>query len=155
MALFTAKEDNRTVFVCGVTAFLLLIFRLYKSYRDHKLRHSNGCEPPLTYPHRDGILGAGHIAKLIKAKRNHWLPTAFTQIFDDTGPEVNTVGLYMIGKKSYWTRDAENIRAIMSSQFSDWGLPPARKLTFATCLGGGIFGVDGPEWEHSRAATKL
>lgn len=42
----------------------------------------------------------------------------------------------------------------MSSKFSDWGLPSARKATFRTCLGGGIFGVDGKEWEHSRAMLK-
>ncbi|KAG9251383.1 cytochrome P450 alkane hydroxylase-like protein [Emericellopsis atlantica] len=151
-----ATVDARTA-IYSVFGFIIvyqILSRLYNGIRDYQLSTSNGCQPPPTYPHKDGVLGLHHLLTLIKAKKINRVPTAFCEMFDDTGSNVNTIGHYVLGKKSYWTRDADNIKAILHSSFQDWGLPPARKATFDACLGGGIFGVDGAEWEHSRAMLK-
>lgn len=142
-------------FATPLVVFLLIIgHRLFQSLCDYQLSHTHGCKPPPTYPHKDGYLGLHHVFSLLKAKKENRLPTEFSELFNTTGRDVHTLGHYILGKKSYWTRDPENIKAVLSSKFSDWGLPSARKATFKTCLGGGIFGVDGKEWEHSRAVLK-
>ncbi|KAF7562616.1 hypothetical protein G7046_g1527 [Stylonectria norvegica] len=125
-----------------------------RSYINRKRCSSNGCLPPPSYPHTDGVLGLKHLRSLIQAKQEKRLPTAFSSIFTETGPAVHTLAHYALGRKTYWTRDPENIKAVLSSSFEDWCLPPARISAFAACWGGGIFGADGAEWEHSRAMLR-
>ncbi|KAK7419772.1 hypothetical protein QQX98_003144 [Neonectria punicea] len=134
---------------------ILLVASKLRTWYTHRRRcSSNGCLPPPAYPHRDGILGLAHLRTLIQARREKRLPTAFSSIFTDTGADVHTVTYCTLGSTTYWTIDADNIKAVLSSQFGDWGLPQARIAAFAACWGGGIFGADGAEWEHSRAMLR-
>lgn len=154
---YTFDRGSIGPWICAAPLILVLFvisYRLFQSVIDYRLSYRNGCKPPPTYPHKDGYLGLHHVFGLLKAKKENRLPTAFSELFETGGPNVHTLGHYVLGKKSYWTRDPENIKAVLSSKFSDWCLPSARKATFKTCLGGGIFGVDGKEWEHSRAMLK-
>ncbi|KAH7118679.1 cytochrome P450 52A1 [Dactylonectria estremocensis] len=138
-----------------ITLVILFVVSKVRSWYIHRRRcSSNGCLPPPAYPHRDGILGLRHLRSLIKARREKRLPTAFSSIFTDTGANVHTVTYSTLGSKTYWTIDADNIKAVLSSKFNDWGLPQARIAAFAACWGGGIFGADGAEWEHSRAMLR-
>ncbi|KAH6896724.1 cytochrome P450 [Thelonectria olida] len=131
------------------------IFSHLQAWRSYRKRSScSGCLPPPSYPHSDGFLGVSHLRSLIKARKEKRLPTAFSSIFTDTGPAVHTVAHYALGKKTYWTIDPDNIRAVLASNFKEWALPPARVAAFSACWGGGIFGADGAEWEHSRAMLR-
>jgi cytochrome P450 len=60
----------------------------------------------------------------------------------------------VFGKKSYWTRDPENVKTLLSTRFSDWQLPAARVTAFNQCWGGGIFGADSHQWKRSRALLR-
>ncbi|KPM38708.1 hypothetical protein AK830_g7851 [Neonectria ditissima] len=133
---------------------LLVATRVRTWYTHRKRCSSNGCLPPPAYPHKDGILGLVHLRTLIKARQEKRLPTAFSSIFTDTGAGVHTLTYTTLGSTTYWTVDADNIKAVLSSSFRDWGLPRARVDAFAACWGGGIFGADGAEWEHSRAMLR-
>ena len=135
--------------LCGFTA----IFFTIRFVGSSATSPPADCNPAPQYPYQ-GFLGFGFISRFKKAKQNHSLPATFCNLFDETGEDINTVRVNVLGKSIHWTRDPENIKTILSSKFSHWELPAPRKATFRICLGGGIFGTDGPEWEHSRAALK-
>lgn len=133
-------------------ALLLLLHHILRYYQYRRKRSANGCRPPPSYPHADGALGIGHFLTVVKAKKEKRLPDLFCSIFGD--PNTHTIAHFMLGKKSYWTREPKNIKALLSSNFKDWGLPNARAKAFSRCWGGGIFGADGHQWEHSRAILR-
>ncbi|KAI6782588.1 cytochrome protein [Emericellopsis cladophorae] len=106
------------------------------------------------FPDPTGSLGLVQIRKIIQAKKQRRLPDVFSSVFDDAGQGVHTVAHHVLGKKSFWTRDPENVKTILSAKFSDWQLPAARVTAFKQCWGGGIFGADGHQWKHSRALLR-
>ncbi|KAJ8122697.1 hypothetical protein ONZ43_g1169 [Nemania bipapillata] len=62
---------------------------------------------------------------------------------------AKTVRLELWGVTGYITTDPENIEAILSTRFEDFGLGN-RKVASNPLLGEGIFSQDGPAWKHSR-----
>lgn len=62
-----------------------------------------------------------------------WSSTAMGRVF------VNTI-------------DPENIKAVLATNFNDFGLGH-RLHTFGPLLGKGIFTTDGAHWEHSRVCA--
>ena len=62
------------------------------------------------------------------------------------GPTYSSITL---GLKFFHTIDPENVKAILATNFSDFGLG-VRYKTFGPLLGRGIFTSDGAAWEHSR-----
>ncbi|KAF2120036.1 n-alkane-inducible cytochrome P450 [Lophiotrema nucula] len=60
-----------------------------------------------------------------------------------------TCCIHLFGQTGYFTVDPENIEAILSTKFEDYGLG-SRRLAFMPLLGEGIFTQDGPAWKRSR-----
>lgn len=73
----------------------------------------------------------------------------FTEYFDIAG----TVRIELFGATGYFTTDPENIEAILSTHFEDWGLGSRRLATYPL-LGEGIFSQDGPAWKRSREVIR-
>ena len=63
---------------------------------------------------------------------------------------LNTFQFRAGGRSVYTTIEPENLKAIQSLDFKNWGLGEQRKSLFAPFLGAGIFTTDGKEWAHSR-----
>ncbi|KAI0122395.1 cytochrome P450 [Daldinia grandis] len=72
-----------------------------------------------------------------------------TEYFDIAG----TARIELFGVTGYFTSDPENIEAILSTRFEDYGLG-SRRLASAPLLGEGIFSQDGSAWKHSRELIK-
>ncbi|MCJ1400858.1 hypothetical protein MMC11_004067 [Xylographa trunciseda] len=70
----------------------------------------------------------------------------FVSIIERTG---NTFEQLLLGIRGIGTRDPENIEAVLSTQFNDFGLG-ARSAHFRPLLGHGIFTQDGAPWRFSR-----
>lgn len=68
-----------------------------------------------------------------------------TKYFDIAG----TVRVELFGITGLFTSDPENIEAILSTRFEDYGLG-SRRLAFLPLLGEGIFVQDGQAWRRSR-----
>lgn len=68
-------------------------------------------------------------------------------------PHVPLFSFTVFGKRQIMTRDPENIKAILSTQFSDFDMSHRRSV-FYPVLGDGIFASDGETWRHSRAVLK-
>ncbi|KAK6346911.1 Protein kinase alk2 [Orbilia brochopaga] len=66
----------------------------------------------------------------------------------------NTYAVRFLGTTSITTSDPVNIKAILTSQFHEFGIGPPRIGSFRPLLGQGIFSIDGPGWEHSRALLR-
>ena len=62
---------------------------------------------------------------------------------------AGTCCIHLFGQTGYFTTDPENIEAILSTNFEDYGLG-SRRLAWLPLLGEGIFTQDGPAWKRSR-----
>ncbi|KAJ5678691.1 n-alkane-inducible cytochrome p450 protein [Penicillium macrosclerotiorum] len=60
-----------------------------------------------------------------------------------------TCRINLFGLTGYFTTDPENVEAILSTSFKDYGLG-SRRLASFPLLGEGIFSQDGLAWKHSR-----
>lgn len=73
--------------------------------------------------------------------------------FEDMGDNVKTAIFYLLGQLIVQTKDPENIKAILATQFNDFSLG-FRHGQFFPLLGDGIFTLDGEDWKHSRAMLR-
>jgi len=62
----------------------------------------------------------------------------------------HTAEVRMIGKRIIFTDDPENIKAILATQFQDYGKGEPFHKDFEPFLGDSIFATDGAKWHASR-----
>ncbi|KAK6534864.1 Protein kinase alk2 [Arthrobotrys megalospora] len=60
----------------------------------------------------------------------------------------------MLGARTIITREPRNIQALLATQFKDFAIGPRKYKAFSPLLGNGIFTIDGPGWEISRALLR-
>ncbi|RCI11102.1 hypothetical protein L249_7309 [Ophiocordyceps polyrhachis-furcata BCC 54312] len=65
-------------------------------------------------------------------------------------PGVWTAETRILGKRAVFTADPDNVKAILSTQFGDFGKGEALHHEFEPFLGDGIFATDGSLWQYSR-----
>ncbi|KAG5416871.1 ALK2 [Candida metapsilosis] len=68
-------------------------------------------------------------------------------------PDVPTFSMRIFGIKLWSTRDPENIKAILATQFNDFCLG-TRHAHFKPLLGDGIFTLDNQGWKDSRSMLR-
>ena len=73
------------------------------------------------------------------------------QRFDDNG---DTFAFKQIGKLGILTNDPANVKAILSTQFQDYGVGKRRAEAFEPLIGHGIFTADGPAWDKARRLVR-
>ncbi|PNS14382.1 hypothetical protein CAC42_6895 [Sphaceloma murrayae] len=101
-------------------------------------------------------LGLGFTRKAIKANlafRNQefWLDT----VFKNANPNrPYTSELTVLGFRSILTADEENIKAILATQFADYGKGERFNRDWRDFLGDSIFTTDGRQWHDSRALIR-
>ncbi|CAI5755870.1 unnamed protein product [Candida verbasci] len=99
---------------------------------------------------RDGYFGFKAGIMGMKETKNGTLIEFNQKVFNESAlPEVGTMKTFIFGIPIVLTKDPENIKAILSTQFNDFCL--GRRLEyFGPLLGKGIFTLDGSGWKHSR-----
>ncbi|KAA6410688.1 MAG: cytochrome P450 alkane hydroxylase [Lasallia pustulata] len=121
--------------------------RRYLTIRAFKTHHK--CQPPRPLP-GSGLIGYRVIKELWtshRAANSLEKHTAHHRSLGDTW-ELSFFHVDLI-----MTISPENIKALLSTQFADFGLSH-RLPVFAPLLTGGIFVSDGPAWQHSRALIR-
>lgn len=83
--------------------------------------------------------GEGHLHETIR-QRNY--------------AQGNTMEMRVFLRDFITTIEPENVKTILSTKFSDYGLGNLRIDTMAPVFGHGIFTTDGQAWEHSRALIR-
>ncbi|KGR04276.1 cytochrome P450 52A4 [Candida albicans L26] len=68
-------------------------------------------------------------------------------------PDVGTGELRIFGMHLIETKDPENIKAVLATQFNDFSLGTRHGFLYSL-LGDGIFTLDGAGWKHSRSMLR-
>lgn len=101
----------------------------------------------LTFP-----LGIPQFIQLIKAVRGYYLNKRNLDVLMES-PNVMTYRVQLLGRFSTMTTDPENIKAMLSTQFKEYG-HDKRHAYFLPLFGDGIFTLDGKGWQHSRTMLR-
>lgn len=110
-----------------------------------------GCKAPPNYPHTDPFFGLDLFLDNIKNFKKQCFLDGFKERFDKYG---QTFGGISMGRTAIYTNDPENYQAVHALNFSDYGVQPLRREPTLPFLGEGVFTMDGPFWEHSRAIIR-
>ncbi|KAK9238927.1 cytochrome P450 [Lipomyces kononenkoae] len=96
------------------------------------------------------FFGIQRVRTIIRSLRAHKLMEYMTTEF---GKHGTTFGTSALGKQNVWTIEPENIKALLATNFNDFGLG-TRHDAFLPLLGEGIFTLDNEGWAHSRAMLR-
>jgi hypothetical protein len=109
------------------------------------------CQNPPGYRHKDPFFGLDlfledrHNRKQLRfldGMKNRWQIHGHTFIAKT------------IGTKVIYTIDVGNLQTIHGTSFNNFGVQPLRRNATLPFLGEGVFTMDGPFWEHSRALIR-
>jgi cytochrome P450 len=118
------------------------------AYKHRQLARSLSCKPAHVAP--SGPFGLVAFYQGTQAvKERTWLPWTEAE-FRKHG---NTFMRPVLGRDIFMTCEPENVKAILATQFTDFGLGN-RYQHFMPLLGDGIFTLDGDGWSHSRALLR-
>lgn len=143
---------SRSALVVILVACLLAYFIIAKvvsSIEGYRFARANGCKEPAKYPQSERIIGYANFKEQVAmSKAKMMLPTGLKR-FREIGR--NTYSIVSMGQKLVATIEPENIKAILATNFNDFGIG-LRMRAFGPLLGQGIFTSDGAIWEHSRVS---
>ena len=128
--------------------WLAYTFNAYLKRKSHAKFH--GCEQPITL-RQESFLGYGMLRDSFEALRNSTYLRLGKQRFDENG---DTFAFKQMGKLGVLTNDPINVKAILSTQFQDFGVGKRRAEAFEPLIGHGIFTADGAPWEKARKLVR-
>lgn len=127
----------------------LVLHYFQQLYKHRKQARSLRCQP-LTQGDAAGIFGISAFLRLKKAvKEKRWIEF----IAEQYGKNGNTWTQTIFGRPLVSTIEPENLKALLATQFNDFGLG-TRHREFYPLLGDGIFTLDGAGWSHARALLR-
>lgn len=135
----------------ALAAFALLFLRfLFTFVQNHRFAKAHGCQEVPQQPQFERIIGYDSFKRQVAMfKAKQVLPDLFRR-FEDVG---NTFSHVSMGRKIWVTREPENVKAVLATNFKDFGIGQ-RFRAMGPLLGQGIFTSDGALWEHSRALVR-
>ncbi|RAH42072.1 cytochrome P450 [Aspergillus brunneoviolaceus CBS 621.78] len=113
-----------------------------------KLARLKGCQPPKSYPHRERLLGFDYLRDSIQARKSQCYLRREQQLHQEIG---NTYRSLFLGQWVLNTIEPDNVRAIFSTNFTDFDTGSRRHRAFAPLLGNSIFQIDGVQWRSRRS----
>ncbi|KAB8077610.1 cytochrome P450 [Aspergillus leporis] len=127
---------------------------LWNRHHYSKQQKARGCGEIKHYRHRDPILGLDFVYTVSKAFKEHrWLPWQ-QELFAAQG--VKTFQANFLGSRAIYTCESENMKAMSTTYWREFGLEPLRRGSGAAdpVAGPGVSTVDGPMWDFSRNIIK-
>jgi cytochrome P450 len=115
-----------------------------------KFARSHGCQNAPAYPQSERLLGLALMKESKAATRTNTILETLRQRYVVMGPTYTSA---MLGGHFVNTTDPENIKAVLATNFKDFGLGQ-RQYSWGPLLGKGIFTTDGAHWEHSRSIVR-
>ena len=138
----------RVLLQIAITASAIVVtVLLARSWRYNRLRRQHGCQDPPRYKHKDPLFGLDLFLKTGKDYENDCYLPELSKLFETYG---NTFEAISMGKRSIYTIEPENLRAIFTSNFTQWGIEPIRLGPMEPFCGRGFLTVDGDLWHRSR-----
>jgi hypothetical protein len=137
--------DFRLIWLAGLAFAALVARSIIVKYKHSSRARALNCKAPLTlFP---GLTGAVKMMKEVKAGK---FTEYIASLHEAHGP---TFKEKMIGNNLISTIDPANIKALLATQFNDFGLG-IRYRQFHPLLGDGIFTLDGKGWSFTRAMIR-
>lgn len=123
---------------------LYILQKLWIEYSHRRRARALGCKP--AYRRRGWLpLSVDQVYRAINALKENDFLNAEVRIYHEIGQKT-TFQQSSLGNTFYMTTDPENIKAILATQFKDFGLGPIRYNVLEPLLGRGIFTSDGKDW---------
>lgn len=143
-------SQQRAVLILSVAlgVFIFLSIKQFLLYRHYERVH--GCKKVPKSGNKDPFLGLDNLPGIIRAFREHRLLEWNREAFRRYG---NTFTVRELQRSAIVTIEPENVKTILSRNFSDYGLGH-RLAAFKPLLGDGIFDTDGEAWASSRALVR-
>ncbi|KAK4938643.1 hypothetical protein LTR10_020911 [Elasticomyces elasticus] len=134
-----------------------VVYRISSSARQSRLEAAEasvkGCEPPTWFQH-GWLFGLDFMYNILRADVAGRAPAYLKECFDTSDNQAKTIRFAQGPSDGFVTCDPENIKALLLTQFSDYGLGYLRIAQFGPAVGSGVFTQDGKAWEHSRALLR-
>jgi cytochrome P450 len=127
---------------------ILILRQAFTSIQNYRFAKAHGCEEPAALPQSERILGYGNFKQQVAMAKARNILGDGKRRFEEVG---DTFSVVTMGRKLWITRDPENVKAILASNFKDFGIGK-RLNALGALLGQGIFTSDGTLWEHSRVS---
>ncbi|EEP75550.1 hypothetical protein UREG_00396 [Uncinocarpus reesii 1704] len=150
-------NTTNTALILVAAGALHFGYRYVRSYLEiERIRKMENAEEPPSDPD-EGLLGIAIYRRMAKDQGEHVFLEEQTKLYERLG---DTYKANLFGRPFIDTRDPENIKAILSTQFEQFSLGESRLDAFHPMLGDGIFthvyggGPKGEPWRHSRAMLR-
>lgn len=130
----------------GLLTLYFVFSRLWTWYSGYQFAKAHGCKPAKKLPQSERIVGYQFFKEQKENGAKQQLLNAGVKRFRAVG---NTFSLVISGRWAITTIEPENIKAVLATNFNDFGLG-GRMEALGPFLGTGIFTADGAHWEHSR-----
>uniref|UniRef100_A0A093VGW9 Cytochrome P450 n=1 Tax=Talaromyces marneffei PM1 TaxID=1077442 RepID=A0A093VGW9_TALMA len=137
--------DNKIYLFIIFAAVFFLVRRLIRYISVARFKRRHGCKPAKQLPQREKIIGFAYFRIQAEAVKKKRLMALQQERYDTYG---NTWSLVLMGARFYTTIEVENVKAVLATNFKDFGLG-MRQVAFDPLLG-----QDGEQWEHSRALVR-
>ncbi|KAL8952234.1 MAG: hypothetical protein Q9222_001848 [Ikaeria aurantiellina] len=132
----------------------VVIARLFHGVRGRRRRRLLaqlwGCGP-VRSPDRNDPFGWKAFTTLRKARAEQRMPTQLGRSMDEIGRNPHTVQRRILWNQSLITRDADNIKCILSDRVSHWEFGVIRGKILGLFTGPSLFTKEGREWKDTRS----
>lgn len=136
------RATTYSLFLAGL-AVTYALWSLFVTNAVH-FRSQNSTSRPVWYRHYDPILGIDVMLaagkSLAQGKFLEWTRHSLS-------PSNKTLSWLCIGRQAIYTIDPTNVKAILSTNFNDFGLGHDRRNGFRPLFGNGIFNAEGAIWK--------
>jgi cytochrome P450 len=153
---FQALTQAPRFYVVLSTIALLALWKIQSwavmHRRKSKFMREHGCQDPAKYPNKDPIFGLDLLWDNYQSMRNHRILPKMAGRFQKVG--ANTYSFLLAGRHRLSTVEPENVKALLSTKFTSFMLPPRRTHVLKQFIGESIFASNGPQWQHSRAIIR-
>ncbi len=141
-----------TTFALAITGLCAVaVHFIIQKWRQNARSREHGCKSPRAYPHKDPLLGLDVFVSTGSAIQQHRYLPELTRRYHTLG---NTFSAKSLGSSSINSIEPENIKAVFSTKFGDWGVEPVRLPAQLPFCGRGFITTDGAAWEHSRSLLR-
>lgn len=142
--------QNYALAAVGCVISYFVITKIAAYVEAIRFSKAHGCQPIPLWPQAENIIGYGLYKEQVAARASKRLLEAGAERYRKMG---NTFQAKIMGTDFITTKDPENIKALLATNFKDFGLGQ-RIESFGPMFGNGIFTSDGAHWEHSRALVR-
>jgi hypothetical protein len=131
-------------------ALVWLAYTCHVFLKQRSCAQQNGCKES-TKISQESFIGYAMIRESFDAFKNSKYLQIGKERFDELG---DTFTFRQLGKLGVNTNDPINVKAILSSQFHDFGVGQKRSKVFDPLIGHGILTADGYSWEKARKLVR-